>query len=163
MTEHTPTLNHLRAEYLDLCTKRFGYSTQYAEEWDRALAAHDAEVVAEFESDPAKDERLVRYMAMVTPLGYQSALTVVQEMTKLLATEEIARASIVAEEPEARAWEPADGDKRCQECGRENPVWWADNGDWNVIMPDDGVLCPTCYHRAWLEARPGMPVEQETP
>jgi hypothetical protein len=44
MTEHTPTLNHLRAEYLDLCTKRFGYSTQYAEEWDRALAAHDAEV-----------------------------------------------------------------------------------------------------------------------
>lgn len=38
---------------------------------------------------PEQDERLVRYMAMATPLGYQSALTVVQEMTKMLATERL--------------------------------------------------------------------------
>lgn len=36
---------------------------------------------------PEKDDRLVRYMAMATPLGYQSALTVVQEMTKLIDAE----------------------------------------------------------------------------
>lgn len=47
-------------------------------------AAHDAEVRAEFESDPANDERVVRYLAMATPLGYQSALTVVEQMTQLM-------------------------------------------------------------------------------
>lgn len=41
--------------------------------------------------DPSKDERLVRYMAMATPLGYQSALAVVQQMTELINAENRAR------------------------------------------------------------------------
>ena len=66
------------------------------------LAAHDAEKRAEWEAETSKDERLVRYMAMATPLGYQSALMVVQEMTKLLAAEHIART--LAEQGETE-WE----------------------------------------------------------
>lgn len=52
---------------------------------------------------PEQDDRLVRYMAMATPLGYQSALTVVQEMTKLLRAEAFSaeRDRRVAE----RAWD----------------------------------------------------------
>lgn len=58
-------------------------------------------VPVEFAGPVEKDARLARYMAMVTPLGYQSALTVVQEMTKLIDAETRAR-GVVAEEPE---WE----------------------------------------------------------
>lgn len=54
------------------------------------------------------------------------------------------------EDPTAREWLPEDGDTRCQECGRRNPVWWAADGDWSRLMPNDGVLCPTCYHARWL-------------
>lgn len=43
------------------------------------------------QEDPSKDERLARYMAMVTPLGYQSALNVVQQMTALIDAENRAR------------------------------------------------------------------------
>lgn len=50
----------------------------------------------------------------------------------------------------ARPWRPQDGDTRCQECGSRNPVWWANNDDWNRLLPDDGVLCPSCYHAKWL-------------
>ena len=53
---------------------------------------------------------------------------------------------------DARPWRPEDGDTRCQVCGRRNPVWWANNDDWNALMPDDGILCPSCYHSRWLEA-----------
>ena len=53
---------------------------------------------------------------------------------------------------DARPWRPEDGDTRCQVCGRRNPVWWANNEDWNALMPDDGILCPSCYHSRWLEA-----------
>jgi DNA-directed RNA polymerase subunit RPC12/RpoP len=53
---------------------------------------------------------------------------------------------------DARPWRPEDGDTRCQACGKRNPVWWANNDDWNALMPDDGILCPSCYHSRWLEA-----------
>lgn len=121
--------------------------------FDRWLAAHDADV------REAERERA----ALHAEEGYRMGEHCDDIAKRIRSGEpaEITARPVVAEEPEARAWEPADGDKRCQECGRENPVWWADNDDWNAIMPDDGVLCPTCYHRAWLEARPGMPVEQE--
>lgn len=60
-------------------------------------------------------------------------------------------------------WRPEDGDTRCQQCGQPNPIWWADNAQWNATVggPDatddpGGVLCPTCYHAKWLgrEVRP---------
>ncbi|GAA4774463.1 hypothetical protein [Microbacterium gilvum] len=37
--------------------------------------------------DPAKDERLARYMAMVTPLGYGAAIAVVEAMNRLIDVE----------------------------------------------------------------------------
>lgn len=58
--------------------------------------------------------------------------------------------SIPPIDPEARSWSTTDGDQRCQECGSRNPVWGAFNDDWNAIMPNDGVLCPSCYHVKWL-------------
>ena len=51
-----------------------------------------------------------------------------------------------------RRWNPADGDTRCQQCGRANPCWFTDNDLWNLVMfgPDatqdeGGVLCPQCF------------------
>lgn len=44
MSEYTPTMERLRREYIEMREARFGFSDLYAEEWDRALAAHDAEV-----------------------------------------------------------------------------------------------------------------------
>lgn len=42
----------------------------------------------------------------------------------------------------------------CQECGRENPVWWVDNDIWNAVMgtPDNprgegNIVCPSCFAR----------------
>lgn len=63
----------------------------------QVLEADVSQLVAEvrkLQGEVSKDERLVRYMTLVTPLGYQSALTVVQEMTKLLVAEEIAEGSV---------------------------------------------------------------------
>jgi hypothetical protein len=128
--------------------------------FDRWLAAHDAEVRAEAESDPAKDERLVRYMAMVTPLGYQSALTVVQEMTKLLATEEIARASVVPEEPEWEygfGWHYVDGSvvgvrMSNREDAEEHVQWWPED--------DEGVKLFVVQRRPQRAEGPWLPVEQ---
>lgn len=51
-----------------------------------------------------------------------------------------------------RAHQPGDGDTRCQVCGRANPMWFADNEIWNLVVggPDakgdpGGVLCPCCF------------------
>ena len=107
MSEYTPNTREVR-EYIraadSVTAHMFSPDAIYAvEAFDRWLAAHDAEVRAEAESDPAKDERLVRYMAMVTPLGYQSALSVVQQMTLMIQAETGARrAGVVTEEPD---WE----------------------------------------------------------
>lgn len=99
MSEYTPTTENVRSVFAH------GGAGQTTERrramFNRWLAAHDAEVRAEVESDPAKDERLVRYIAMATPLGYQSALTVVQQMTLMIQAEtEARRAGVVAEEQE---------------------------------------------------------------
>lgn len=47
MSEYTPMMDRLRREYIEMREARFGFSDLYAEEWDRALSAHDAEVRAE--------------------------------------------------------------------------------------------------------------------
>lgn len=67
---------------------------------------------------------------------------------------------------DVREWRPEDGDTRCQQCGQPNPIWWADNAQWNATVggPDatddpGGVLCPTCYHAKWL----GREVAPTTP
>lgn len=90
--DYTPTIT-TRSEGLLGRIGKWGAALITDEEMVEAVAAHDAEKRAEWEAEqaPDKDERLVRYMAMATPLGYQSALTVVQEMTKLLTAEDLAR------------------------------------------------------------------------
>lgn len=105
MTGYTPTTEEVREAISEWAWARRMFRPELGQsdglEADRWLAAHDAEVRAEAESDPAKDERLVRYIAMATPLGYQSALTVVQQMTLMIQAEtEARRAGVVAEEPE---------------------------------------------------------------
>lgn len=36
----------------------------------------------------------------------------------------------------------------CQQCGKENTTWFADNALWNKVMPDDGgILCPQCFSK----------------
>lgn len=93
MSEYTPTTEEIREyvetggeprPWVELDDTEKALEKARSEAFDRWLAAHDAEVRASVESDPAKDERLVRYMAMVTPLGYQSALSVVQQMTLMI-------------------------------------------------------------------------------
>ena len=50
-----------------------------------------------------------------------------------------------------RAWRPEDGDSRCQQCGRPNPIWFAPDRLWNHVVGGDpgreaqGVLCPSCF------------------
>lgn len=51
-----------------------------------------------------------------------------------------------------RRFAPEDGDGRCQNCGRWNPVWFTDNDLWNLVMfgPDakddqGGIVCPVCF------------------
>jgi hypothetical protein len=57
----------------------------------------------------------------------------------------------------SRPWTPADGDTRCQECGLPNPVWWVPHEDWNrVTGSEGGILCPTCYHVAWISRGMGQ-------
>lgn len=46
MSDYTPTMERLRADYLRMRAERFGFTDLYAAEWDRALAAHNAEVRA---------------------------------------------------------------------------------------------------------------------
>lgn len=36
---------------------------------------------------------------------------------------------------------------RCQHCGGANVVWFVDNATWNRVMPNDGIVCPTCFAR----------------
>ena len=45
-------------------------------------------------------------------------------------------------------------DQTCQECGRENPVWWVDDELWNAAVGtrdnprgEGIVLCPSCFTR----------------
>lgn len=74
---------------------------------------------------------------------------------------------------ERREWNPSDGDRICQKCGTDNPVWFAPSPIWNCLMggPDatddpGGVLCPTCFmalddDQIW-EVRPkAQPTPQE--
>tara|TARA_Y100000588_G_scaffold303804_1_gene326416 strand:- start:437 stop:967 length:531 start_codon:yes stop_codon:yes gene_type:complete len=54
-----------------------------------------------------------------------------------------ARAAIAALTPT-----PQEGDTTCQECGRDNPVWFAPNDVWNRVVGERGtvrVLCPCCF------------------
>jgi hypothetical protein len=44
MSEYTPPMSRLRDEYVQMRAEHYGFSDLYAEEWDRALAAHDAQV-----------------------------------------------------------------------------------------------------------------------
>src|SRR4051812_19830995 len=43
-------------------------------------------------------------------------------------------------------------EKACQDCGGRNPVWFAPNSVWNLVMggPDakgdpGGIICPVCF------------------
>lgn len=119
-------------------------------EFDAWLAAHDAEVRADAESDPAKDERLVRYIAMATPLGYQSALTVVQQMTLMIQAEtEARRAGVVAEEPE---WEYT---RQAEANGWAGPAAYRDEAH-----ASDGLM-PGWRVVRRRKAGPWVPVKQE--
>lgn len=42
-------------------------------------------------------------------------------------------------------WKPSDGDTVCQVCGAANIIWFTDDALWNEIMPDDGIVCVTCF------------------
>ena len=46
-SDYTPTMERLRADYPRMRAERFRFTDLYAAEWDRALAAHGAEVRAE--------------------------------------------------------------------------------------------------------------------
>jgi len=40
------------------------------------------------------------------------------------------------------------GDGPCADCGtEENPVWYADNDLWNMVMGEEGykILCVPCF------------------
>ena len=69
-----------------------------------------------------------------------------------MAVEIEARAALSAMQPSPAKWQPSDGDKRCKECGADNPCWFAPNKVWNLLVggPDatedpGGVLCPNCF------------------
>lgn len=121
------------------------------------LAAHDAEVRASVHDDPAKDERLVRYMAMATPLGYQSALAVAQQMTALIDAETRARAAgVVAEEPEWEYRTLLHGIDP-QPHGRLNRGEITP-GEWHAALHEDDQNITLERRR---KAGPWVPVEQE--
>lgn len=44
MSEYTLPVSRLRADYIAMREQHYGFVDLYAEEWDRAMAAHDAEV-----------------------------------------------------------------------------------------------------------------------
>ena len=53
------------------------------------------------------------------------------------------------EKPRARAGSPK-RELLCENCGRDYPVWYADNELWNAVMRTDGVevhqfVCLTCF------------------
>lgn len=55
-------------------------------------------------------------------------------------------ANALLERLDVKQWTPEDGDGRCQECWRPNPIWHADHAVWNEVMGGEGgVLCPTCF------------------
>ncbi len=60
MSDYTPTMERLRADYLRMRAERFGFTDLYAAEWDRALAAHDAEVRAGVVTEEPEWEYRVR-------------------------------------------------------------------------------------------------------
>jgi hypothetical protein len=34
----------------------------------------------------------------------------------------------------------------CEDCGQPEPIWHANNGDWNRVMGNEvGFLCPMCF------------------
>lgn len=38
------------------------------------------------------------------------------------------------------------GDKICENCGGNNPAWYAPNELWNKVYGNEGgVLCPRCF------------------
>jgi hypothetical protein len=92
---------------------------------DKALSAGDAEV-AEWLGDVADQLRRARFHERENYVRWKEAETVLDDLG-------------------IQDWEPMDGDERCQSCGRPNPVWFTDNDVWNTVMPDDGILCPTCF------------------
>lgn len=78
MTDYTPTMERLRADYLRVRSEHFGFTDLYAAEWDRALAAHDAEVRAGVVAEEPEREygRLigeVPYQWLLGSHGIQSA------------------------------------------------------------------------------------------
>lgn len=150
MSEYTPTTEQIRAWFCD--PTPWANPDRAGIDFDAWLAAHDAEVRAEYESDPAKDERFVRYMAMATPLGYQSALTVVQQMTALIEAETRARAAgVVTEEPEWEYGIRAEGDDEPYTDHSDDPDWLCDQ-----ITPEPG---DAIVRRR--KAGPWVPVKQE--
>ena len=78
-----------------------------------------ADALETAEADPAKDERLVRFMAMATPLGYQTALTAVQQMTLMIQEE------TNAERLRADAWDE----------GAQRVIVW--NRAYPLVTPTD--------------------------
>jgi hypothetical protein len=48
-----------------------------------------------------------------------------------------------------RPWRRTDGDERCQECARINPVWWVQHEIWNKVMhgSKEAIVCPPCFIR----------------
>ncbi|MGI6878811.1 hypothetical protein [Microbacterium sp. gxy059] len=73
--------------------ERRRYRDELRAEFDRMIEAVRAEEREKY--SPEKDERLARYMALVTPLGYASALEVVNSLTAMVNAE--ARGDEIAE------------------------------------------------------------------
>lgn len=106
--------------------------------------------------DPEKDERLARYMAMVTPLGYATATAAVEAMTQLIDAER--RAEEIAEkarQEERRrvqhAWK-REGETLTAFCG-EPDVRPPDTAPETVEEANAIPLCTLCHKRAMKAAR----------
>ena len=102
MSDHTPSLDKVLSEAL-MEVYDNGSNPNALREARAVIArigdsawAEDVRAEEREKYDPAKDERLARYMALVTPLGYASALEVVNSMTALMDVE--ARANEIAEQ-----------------------------------------------------------------
>jgi hypothetical protein len=49
------------------------------------------------------------------------------------------------------------GGERCQDCGRDFPLWRADDVQWNRVMGGPwGILCAACFYER--KARINVPV-----
>lgn len=86
------------------------------EEFDMWLESRDSSLLAD-------DERIARYLSMVSVLGYQSALTVVGAMTSLINSENLARLhtkiGCISDPPQFSdsQKESSDGPFICDYCG----------------------------------------------